>query len=450
MSENVVIIGGVAAGMSAASQAKKRKPAMNVIALEKTNYVSYGSCGLPYYIMDLIKKDTDLVAISKEKFKTERAIDVFTKIEVVNIDTKAGIVHATDHNDKKDVSFPYDYIAITTGASPVKPQISGIDNPGIFQLRTLDDGIAIKGYIKSRPVKRAAIIGAGYIGMEMAEVLRALNMEIIIIEKLPNILGTMDDEINTVVEKTLDANGIKLMKSTEVKSFEKKDNGGIKIETTNGNFDVDLVILSIGINPNSKLAKDAGIVTGAHNAILVNEKMETNVPHIYSAGDCATAKHIILKKDVYIPLGTTANKQGKIAGANISGANETFKGIAGTSVVKVFDLEVARTGLTERDAKENGFNAVTNLITSRTRAHYYPGSKPITIKLVVEKKKGKLLGAEMVGGEGVSKRIDIVAAGLYAGMTADELSRLDLSYAPPFSPVWDPLLVAASDILKKV
>ncbi|MCL4479544.1 MAG: FAD-dependent oxidoreductase, partial [Deltaproteobacteria bacterium] len=387
---------------------------------------------------------------SKEKFKTEREIDVFTKIEVVNIDTKAGIVHATDHNDKKDLSFPYDYIAITTGASPVKPQIPGIDNPGIFQLRTLEDGIAIKGYIKSRPVKRVAIIGAGYIGMEMAEVLRALNMEVIIIEKLPNILGTMDDEINTVVEKTLDANGIKLMKSTEVRLFEKKDNGGIKIETTNGNFDVDLVILSIGINPNSKLAKDAGIVTGAHDAILVNERMETNVPHIYSAGDCATAKHIILKKDVYIPLGTTANKQGKIAGANISGANETFKGIVGTSVVKVFDLEVARTGLTEKDAKENGFNAVTNLITSRTRAHYYPGSKPITIKLVVEKKKGKLLGAEMVGGEGVSKRIDIVAAGLYAGMTADELSRLDLSYAPPFSPVWDPLLVAASDILKKV
>ncbi len=450
MSENVVIIGGVAAGMSAASQAKKRKPGMNVIALEKTNFVSYGSCGLPYYIMDLIKKDTDLVAISKEKFKTEREIDVFTKIEVVNIDTKAGIVHATDHNDKKDLSFPYDYIAITTGASPVKPQIPGIDNPGIFQLRTLEDGIAIKGYIKSRPVKRVAIIGAGYIGMEMAEVLRALNMEVIIIEKLPNILGTMDDEINTVVEKTLDANGIKLMKSTEVRLFEKKDNGGIKIETTNGNFDVDLVILSIGINPNSKLAKDAGIVTGAHDAILVNERMETNVPHIYSAGDCATAKHIILKKDVYIPLGTTANKQGKIAGANISGANETFKGIVGTSVVKVFDLEVARTGLTEKDAKENGFNAVTNLITSRTRAHYYPGSKPITIKLVVEKKKGKLLGAEMVGGEGVSKRIDIVAAGLYAGMTADELSRLDLSYAPPFSPVWDPLLVAASDILKKV
>ncbi|MCL5793180.1 MAG: FAD-dependent oxidoreductase [Deltaproteobacteria bacterium] len=450
MSENVVIIGGVAAGMSAASQAKKRKPGMNVIALEKTNFVSYGSCGLPYYIMDLIKKDTDLVAISKEKFKTEREIDVFTKIEVVNIDTKAGIVHATDHNDKKDLSFPYDYIAITTGASPVKPQIPGIDNPGIFQLRTLEDGIAIKGYIKSRPVKRVAIIGAGYIGMEMAEVLRALNMEVIIIEKLPNILGTMDDEINTVVEKTLDANGIKLMKSTEVRLFEKKDNGGIKIETTNGNFDVDLVILSIGINPNSKLAKVAGIVTGAHDAILVNERMETNVPHIYSAGDCATAKHIILKKDVYIPLGTTANKQGKIAGANISGANETFKGIVGTSVVKVFDLEVARTGLTEKDAKENGFNAVTNLITSRTRAHYYPGSKPITIKLVVEKKKGKLLGAEMVGGEGVSKRIDIVAAGLYAGMTADELSRLDLSYAPPFSPVWDPLLVAASDILKKV
>ena len=275
-------------------------------------------------------------------------------------------------------------------------------------------------------------------------------MEVIVIEKLPNILGTMDDEITTIVEKTLDGNGVKLLKSTEVKSFDKKDNDFVRIETSNGSFDVDLVILSIGVKPNSAIAKNAGIVTGTHDAILVNEKMETNLPHIYAAGDCATAKHIILKKDVYIPLGTTANKQGKIAGANIAGATETFKGVTGTSVVKIFDLEVARTGLTEKEALDNKFNAVSSVITSKTRAHYYPGGKPITIKLIMEKKNGKILGAQMVGGEGVSKRIDIVVAGLYKGMTIDELSRLDLSYAPPFAPVWDPLLVAANDALKRV
>ncbi len=450
MPENVVIVGGVAAGMSAASQAKRRKSSLNVTALEKSEFVSYGSCGLPYYIMDITKKHTDLIAIPKERFKSERNIDVLTKIEVVSIDSKAGKVFAIDHNEKKDIEFPYDYLAITTGASAIKPPIPGIDNPAIFQLRTLDDGIAIKGYIKSRSLKRTAIVGAGYIGMEMAEALKGLGLEVIVIEKLSNILGTMDDEITTIVEKTLESNGVKILKSTEVKSFDKKENGLIRIETSNGSFDVDMVILSIGVKPNSEIAKAAGIVTGVHDAILVNERMETNIPHIYSAGDCATTKHIILKKDAYIPMGTTANKQGKIAGANIAGANESFKGVAGTSVVKIFDLEVARTGLTEREALENKFNAVSSVITSKTRAHYYPGGKSITIKLVMEKKNGKLLGAQMVGGEGVSKRIDIVVAGLYKGMTIDELSRLDLSYAPPFAPVWDPLLVAANDAIKKV
>jgi len=450
MPENVVVIGGVAAGMSAASQAKRRKPSLNVIALEKSEFVSYGSCGLPYYIMDLTKKHTDLVAISKEQFKSERNIDVLTKIEVVSIDPQAGKVHAIDHNEKKDAVFPYDYLAITTGASAIKPPIPGIDNQGIFQVRTLDDGIAIKGYIKSHTLKRAAIIGAGYIGMEMAEALKGLGLEVIVIEKLPNILGTMDDAITAVVEKTLESNGVKLLKSTEVKSFEKRDNETIRIDTSNGSFDVDLVILSIGVRPNSEIAKTAGIITGAHNAILVNERMETNIPNIYSAGDCATVRHIILKKDMFIPMGTTANKQGRIAGANIAGANETFKGVVGTAVVKIFDLEVAKTGLTEKEALENNFNAVSNVITSKTRAHYYPGGKPITIKLVMEKKTGKLLGAQMVGGEGVAKRIDIVVAGLYKGMTVDELSRLDLSYAPPFAPVWDPLLVAANEAVKKV
>lgn len=450
MPEHVVIVGGVAAGMSAASQAKRRKPSLNVIAIEKTEFISYGSCGLPYYITDQVKKHTDLIAITKEKFKSDRDIDVLTKIEVISIDSKEGKVYAIDHNVKKDVVFPYDYLAITTGASAIKPSIPGIDNPAILQIRTLDDGIAIKGYIKSNPVKRTAIIGAGYIGMEMAESLKELGFEVIIIEKLPNILGAMDDEITSVVEKTLESNGVKILKSTEVKSFDRKDSGLIRIDTTTGSFDVDMVILGIGVKPNSGIAKNAGVITGAHDAILVNERMETNIPHIYSAGDCATAKHIILKKDLFIPMGTTANKQGKIAGANIAGAHEIFKGVAGTAVVKIFDLEVAKTGLTEKEAIDNKFNAVSATITSKTRAHYYPGSKPITIKLVFEKKSGKLLGAQMVGGEGVSKRIDIVVAGLYKGMTIDDLSRLDLSYAPPFSPVWDPLLVAANDATKKI
>ncbi len=450
MAENLVVVGGVAAGMSAASQAKRRRPSLNVTVLEKSEFVSYGSCGLPYYIMDVVKKHTDLIAITKERFKSERDINVLTRMEVVGIDPREGKVHAVDQNEKKDVVLPYDYLAITTGASAIRPPIPGIDNRAIFQLRTLDDGLAIKGYIKSSHVKRTAIIGAGYLGMEMAEALKGLGFEVIVIEKLPNILGGMDTEITSVVEKTLESNGVRLLKSSEVKSFDQKDNGLIRIETTAGSFDVDMVILGIGVRPNSELAKAAGVVTGERDAILVNEKMETNLPHVYAAGDCATARHILLKKDLFVPMGTTANKQGRIAGANIAGASETFKGAAGTAVVKVFDLEVARTGLTEREVRDSKLNAVTTTITSRTRAHYYPGSRPITVKLVIEKKSRRLLGAQMVGGEGVSKRIDIVVAGLYKGMTIDDLSRLDLSYAPSFAPVWDPLLVAANDAMKKV
>ncbi|MCL4558792.1 MAG: FAD-dependent oxidoreductase [Deltaproteobacteria bacterium] len=450
MSENLIVVGGVAAGMSAASQAKRRRPSLNVTVLEKSEFVSYGSCGLPYYIMDVVKKHTDLIAITKEKFKSVRDINVLTKMEVVGIDPKEGKVRAIDQNEKKDVVLPYDYLAIATGASPTRPPIPGIGNHAIFQIRTLDDGLAIKGYIKSSHVKRAAIIGAGYIGMEMAEAMKGLGFEVIVVERLPNILGGMDGEITSVVERTLEGNGVRVLKSTEVRSFDRKDSGMIRIETTGGSFDVDMVILGIGVRPNSEIAKSAGVVTGEHDAILVNEKMETNVPHVYSAGDCATAKHILLKKDLFIPMGTTANKQGRIAGANISGANEVFKGVAGTAVVKVFDLEVAKTGLTEKEARDNKLNAVATTITSKTRAHYYPGSRPITVKLVVEKKSRRLLGAQMVGGEGVSKRIDIVVAGLYKGMTIDELSRLDLSYAPPFAPVSPDILAPANDAMKKV
>jgi len=339
---------------------------------------------------------------------------------------------------------------IATGARAVKPNIKGIDLNGIFTIRFLEDGIAIKNFIRENSPKKALIIGAGYIGMEMAEALVSLGIDVTIVEVMPNILGSMDDEINEVVEAELQKNGVKLLKSTSVVEF--VGDGFVRkaILNNGSSLDVDLVIVGAGIKPNSEIARDAGIEIGRSGAIAVNQRMETNIPGVFAAGDCAEAFHLVLGRPVYIPLGTTANKQGKVAGENAVGGNAIFKGIVGTAVFKVFELEVARTGISEKQAKEEGIDYVSTVIEHGSRAHYYPGGSKIRVKLIAERKTGRLLGAEMVGRDGVAKRIDVFATALHARMSIDEIAGLDLSYAPPFAPVWDPILIAANDIEKKL
>ncbi|CUS93268.1 Pyridine nucleotide-disulphide oxidoreductase, dimerisation domain, partial [Candidatus Kryptonium thompsonii] len=299
--------------------------------------------------------------------------------------------------------------------------------------------------------RKALIVGAGYMGMEMAEALVSLGMDVTIVEQMPNILGTMDEEINEIVEQELQRNGVKLLKSVSVNEFI-GENGYVKKSVlSNGQvIDAELVVVGAGIKPNSEIAKEAGIEIGKTGAIAVNQRMETNIPGIYSAGDCAEVYHLVLNRPVYIPLGTTANKQGKIAGENAAGGNAVFKGIVGTAVFKVFDLEVARTGISEKQAKSEGFDYVATLIEHGSRAHYYPGGSKIRVKLIADRKTGRLLGAEMVGKDGVAKRIDVFATAIHAKLSVDEISDLDLSYAPPFAPVWDPILIAANDLEKKI
>jgi NADPH-dependent 2,4-dienoyl-CoA reductase/sulfur reductase-like enzyme len=276
-------------------------------------------------------------------------------------------------------------------------------------------------------------------------------MDVTIAEREPNILGTMDDEITKIVEEGLVRNRVKLFKSTSVIEFVSK-NGYVReaILDNNESINADIVIVSIGTRPNSEIAKEAGIETDQTGAIKVNQRMETNVPGIYSAGDCAMAYHQVLEKQVYFPLGTTANKQGKVAGENMVGGNALFKGIVGTAVLKVFDLEVAKTGLSGIDAQIEGFNFISNVVEHNSRAHYYPGGSKIRIKLIAERNTGRILGAEMVGREGISKRIDVFATAIAAKMTVEDIGDLDLSYAPPFAPVWDPILIAANDLKKKM
>ncbi|CUU03480.1 NADPH-dependent 2,4-dienoyl-CoA reductase, sulfur reductase [Candidatus Thermokryptus mobilis] len=450
MAERLVVIGGVAAGMSAASRARRLNPKIEIMVFEKSGFVSYGSCGLPYFVSDVIKAPENLVVYDAKFFKEKRNIDVYLHHEVLKIFPAKRSVLVKDLERDKEFEIGYDKLVIATGARAVKPNIKGVDLKGIFTIRFLEDGIAIKNFIKENSPKRALIVGAGYIGMEMAEALVSLGIDVTVVEMMPNILGSMDDEINEIVEGELQRNGVKLLKSTSVVEF--VGDGFVKGAILNNgvSLDVDLVIVGAGIKPNSEIARDAGIEMGRTGAIAVNQRMETNILGIFAAGDCAEAFHLVLGRPVYVPLGTTANKQGKVAGENAVGGNAVFKGIVGTAVFKVFDLEVARTGISEKQAREEGIDYVSTVIEHGSRAHYYPGGSKIRVKLIAERKTGRLLGAEMVGRDGVAKRIDVFATALHARMSIDELTQLDLSYAPPFAPVWDPILIAANDIEKKL
>jgi len=450
MAERLIVIGGVAAGMSAASRARRLNPKIEIMVFEKSGFVSYGSCGLPYFVSDVIKAPENLVVYDAKFFKEKRNIDVYLHHEVLKIFPAKRSVLVKDLERDKEFEIGYDKLVIATGARAVKPNIKGVDLKGIFTIRFLEDGIAIKNFIKENSPKRALIVGAGYIGMEMAEALVSLGIDVTVVEMMPNILGSMDDEINEIVEGELQRNGVKLLKSTSVVEF--VGDGFVKGAILNNgvSLDVDLVIVGAGIKPNSEIARDAGIEMGRTGAIAVNQRMETNILGIFAAGDCAEAFHLVLGRPVYVPLGTTANKQGKVAGENAVGGNAVFKGIVGTAVFKVFDLEVARTGISEKQAREEGIDYVSTVIEHGSRAHYYPGGSKIRVKLIAERKTGRLLGAEMVGRDGVAKRIDVFATALHARMSIDELTQLDLSYAPPFAPVWDPILIAANDIEKKL
>lgn len=449
--KRIVVIGGVGAGLSAASKARKLRSDIEILVFEKSGHISYGSCGLPYLISDLIKSPEDLVSHDSKFFKEERDINVFLYHEVVAIYPAKQSVLVKNLQTGAENEYQYDKLVITTGARTFVPQIKGIEIKGIFTINTLQDGIETKDFIRKNVPKRALIVGAGHIGMEMAEALVMAGMDVTIAARGPDILGTMDEEITKIVEEGLGRNNVMLLKSTSVREFISK-NGYVReaILENSESINADIVIVCIGMRPNSEIAKEAGIEIDHTGAINVNQRMETNVPGIYSAGDCAMAYHQVLERQVYIPLGTTAVKQGKVAGENMVGGNASFKGIVGTSVFKVFDLEVARTGLSGIDAQIEGFNFISNVVEQNSRAHYYPGGSKIRIKLIAEMNTGRILGAEMVGREGISKRIDVFATAIAAKMTVEDIGDLDLSYAPPFAPVWDPILIAANDLKKKI
>lgn len=449
MTERLIVIGGCAAGMSAASKARRLNPDLEIVVYEKTGFVSYASCGLPYYVSGLIDDHNKLVVRTPAQFAKQN-IEVHLHHEVTEVDTENHRVRVANL-DGSIWYESYDKLLIATGGRPtLLPGISLADLRGVFVMRTVEDGVAIREFIRRERPRRAVIVGTGYIGVEAAESFHELGLETTVIGRPPQVLKRFDADMAQFVQDELERKGVRLSLGDEVKALESDAQGRVRrVISSKGAFEADLVLLALGVRPNVALAEAAGVALGETGAIATDPQMRTNLPDVFSAGDCAEAYHRITGRGAYIPLGTTANKQGRVAGTNLGGGQAEFEGIVGTAITKVLDVYAALTGLAEKEARELGYAVQTVTVQAGSRAHYYPGGRPMHVKLVVEEGSGRLLGGQIVGDEGAGPRIDVLAAALHKEMTVEELARLDLAYIPPIAPVWDPLLVAANVALKE-
>ncbi|BBO16568.1 pyridine nucleotide-disulfide oxidoreductase [Candidatus Brocadia pituitae] len=450
-SQDLLIIGGVAAGMKAAAKARRESPAMRIAVVTDEPYISYAGCGMPYFIGNVIKDSKKLILREPPYFKHMHNIDVFTRHQATAINITSKQVSVRDLEKKSDLTLSYDKLIIATGAQPIIPPLPGISLDNIFTLRTVSDVLRIRACVDSGKVKNAVIVGGGLIGMEMTENLVLRGIKVTVVELLDQILPPLDKDMAMLVQKHVMEKGVGVITSDGVKSF--AGNGGDAVTTVitgKQKLPADMVILSIGIKPNTKLAQESGIVTGISQSIKVNERMETNVPDVYAAGDCAESVHLVTGKPAWVPLGSTAAKMGRVAAINATGGNDTFQGVLGTLIAKVFELNVGKVGLSEREALKEGFEVESAIVPAGDKSHYYPETKDIIIKLIADKTTKKLLGAEIVGEGVVDKRIDIIATALTFGATVDQISKLDLAYAPPYAMSMDAIIVAANVLGNKL
>ena len=440
---NSVVIGGDAAGMSAASQVKRRRKNSQVTVLEKGRFTSYASCGIPYYLAGDVADFDDLVVVTPEQFREKRGIDVRMGWEATAIDTQAKAVTARTDSGSVE-TLPYDRLLIATGASPIVPRWPGVDLAGVTAVRNLEDAARLEEWLGKQP-RRSVVVGAGYVGLEMAEALRRRGLEVTVVEKLSGVMGGAEAELTQMVRDEAERHGIRVLLDTSVEGFEGADGSVTAVRTDRGALPADLAVISLGVRPNTSLAADAGIPLGSSGAIRVDSSQRTEVEGVFAAGDCAEANHLVLGRPAYIPLALTANRQGRVAGANMAGGEETFPGVVGSAVTRIFDLAIARTGIDEATAEKEKipFGSVT--ATAPSKAHYFPGHEPVWIKLVYRTDNHKLLGAWLVGRDpSAGKRADVLAVALSTGMSIEQIADLDLTYAPPFAPVWDPILQAAN------
>ncbi|MDK0522890.1 FAD-dependent oxidoreductase [Streptomyces sp. ML-6] len=444
--ERLVVIGGDAAGMSAASRARRlRGPGeLEIVAFERGRFTSYSACGIPYWVGGDVAERDDLVARTPEEHRA-RDIDLRTRTEVTEIDVAGRRVRAQDLGTGESYWTGFDKLVIATGARPVRPALPGMDAPGVHGVQTLDDGQALLDSLDRAPGRRAVVVGAGYIGVEMAEALLKRGFEVTVLNRGEQPMATLDPDMGRLVHEAMDGLGITTVGRAEVTAILTGPDGRVRaVAAGDTSYPADVVVLGIGVEPETTLARAAGLPLGPHGGLLTDLSMRV-VGHdnIWAGGDCVEVLDLVAGRTRHVALGTHANKHGQVIGSNVGGGYGTFPGVVGTAVSKVCDLEIARTGLREKDARAAGLRFVTATIESTGRAGYYPGALPMTVKMLAEYRTGRLLGVQIVGRDGAAKRVDVAAVALTAGMTVEQMTALDLGYAPPFSPVWDPVLVAA-------
>lgn len=438
----VVIVGGVAGGATAATRIRRLDEHAQITIFERSGYISYANCGLPYYIGGVIEDPEELTLQTPESFQARFHIDVRVKHEVINIDAERKTVSVRNLETGEEFEESYDKLILSPGAKPVRPDLPGIDSDKLFSLRTVEDTFCIRRFVKEQKPQTAVIVGGGFIGLEMAENLCELGIRVTVVQRSDHLMNTLDYDMASFVHSKLRSNGIHLKFRANVAGFEETETGLRVLLKDDQPISADMVVLAIGVSPENTLAKKIGLELGAKGAIVVNDKMETSAADIYAVGDAIQVKHTVTGNDAVISLAGPANKQGRIAADNICGLDSRYKGSMGSSVIKLFDLTAASTGLTEKAAKAAGISYDRVVLSPASHAGYYPGAKTMTMKVVYERDTLKILGAQILGQEGVDKRLDVLATAISAGMKADGLKDLDLAYAPPYSSAKDPVNMA--------
>lgn len=433
-----IIIGGVAGGASAAARLRRLDEKSQIVLFERGSHISFANCGLPYYIGGEITEKSNLTLQTPESFHARFNIDVRINSEVVSIDAKNKTVKVTEKLTSRMYDESYDKLILSPGAEPIKPNISGIDNNKVFTLRNIPDTIKIKSYMKEHNPKSAVVVGGGYIGVEMAENLKNAGLDVTIIELADHLIAPLDFDMATDVHKYLREKGIRLILNNAVKSIENNDST-LKIIFDNGNISADMLIMSVGVRPESTLTKSCGININSRGSIIVNSKMQTNVADIYAVGDVIEVADFISGKPAFIPLAGPANKQGRIVADNIAGFDSEYKGTQGSSILKIFNMTVATTGLNEKSVAASGIAYDKTYIYSGSHAGYYPGATNMSIKALWDKKTLKIIGAQIIGFDGVDKRMDVIATAIRFNGKITDLTTLELCYAPPFSSAKDPV-----------
>jgi NADPH-dependent 2,4-dienoyl-CoA reductase/sulfur reductase-like enzyme len=447
--EKIVVIGGNAAGLSAASRAKRIDPRLNITVLEKLPHIAYSTCGLPYLLAKIVSAD-QLISYSPEAFEGERGIKVRSLVQVNAIVPARRRVEAVNVETGEKMEFGFDRLLIATGVKARIPDIPGTNLKNVFSVISLQDALRIQEPLSA--ATRVAVIGAGYAGLEFAESLRALGKTVTVFEREPQVMPGIDPDMAQIIEFELRRFGVEVFTTAKVLAIVGSDGraNGVKSATGLGITPADLVLLDTGVQPNTDLVQDTEIKVGLTGAIAVDDYMETNVPGVFAAGNCAESLCALRRRPVLSAIGTVAAKQGRVAGENLAGRRSKFRGSIGTTILKVFELGVARTGLSSREASAERIPVASARIEADDRTSYYPGARKVWIKLIVDRESRRLIGAQAAGYGDVSKRIDVAATAISGGMTIDDVAQLDLAYSPPYGSLWDPLLVAAQAVLRMV